>query len=136
LAVLTGLLVLRTYLSIWLADVNGQVVKAIVNRNFSEFIKRVRDFTLELKTLTIDPWFDVVRDPLLDSELGHGILQQVAGDVVQTAPVKVLPQPLPLEDVLLQDMQLGQPYPEPGPATDPGPRQVGPRTRLSVPQLH
>ncbi len=86
MAVLTGLLVLRTYLSIWLADVNGQVVKAIVNRNFSEFIKRVRDFTLELKTLTIDPWFDVVRDPLLDSELGHGILQQVAGDVVQTAP--------------------------------------------------
>lgn len=86
MAVLTGLLVLRTYLSIWLADVNGQVVKAIVNRNFSEFIKRVRDFTLELKTLTIDPWFDVVRDPLLDSELGHGVLQQVTGDVVQTAP--------------------------------------------------
>ncbi len=39
--VLTGLLVVRTYLSIWLADVNGQVVKSIVNRNFSEFIKRV-----------------------------------------------------------------------------------------------
>ena len=41
LVVLTGLLVVRTYLSIWLADVNGQVVKAIVNRNFSEFLKRV-----------------------------------------------------------------------------------------------
>ncbi len=41
IAVLTGLLVVRTYLSIWLADVNGQVVKAIVNRNFSEFIRKV-----------------------------------------------------------------------------------------------
>ena len=41
LVILTGLLVMRTYLSIWLADVNGQVVKAIVNRNFSEFLKRV-----------------------------------------------------------------------------------------------
>jgi len=35
LAVLTGLLVIRTYMSIWLADVNGQVVKAIVDRNFA-----------------------------------------------------------------------------------------------------
>lgn len=41
LVILTGLLVMRTYLSIWLADVNGQVVKAIVNRNFSEFLKRI-----------------------------------------------------------------------------------------------
>jgi ATP-binding cassette subfamily D (ALD) protein 3 len=41
IAVLTGLLVLRTYMSIWLADVNGQVVKAIVKRDFSEFIRRV-----------------------------------------------------------------------------------------------
>ncbi len=41
LVVLTGLLVVRTYLSIWLADVNGQIVKAIVNRNVNDFIKRV-----------------------------------------------------------------------------------------------
>ena len=34
IVVLTGLLVLRTYMSIWLADVNGQVVKAIVKRDF------------------------------------------------------------------------------------------------------
>lgn len=38
---LTGLLVIRTVMSIWLADVQGQIVKAIVNRNLSEFIKRV-----------------------------------------------------------------------------------------------
>jgi len=33
IVILTGLLVIRTYMSIWLADVNGQVVKAIVNRS-------------------------------------------------------------------------------------------------------
>jgi hypothetical protein len=29
-------------MSIWLADVNGQVVKAIVNKNLRKFIYRVR----------------------------------------------------------------------------------------------
>lgn len=38
---LTGLLVARTVMSIWLADVQGAIVKAIVNRNISDFIKRV-----------------------------------------------------------------------------------------------
>lgn len=38
---LTVLLVARTLMSIWLADVNGKVVKAIVNKSFSEFLKRV-----------------------------------------------------------------------------------------------
>ena len=36
--VLTLLLVVRTMMSIWLADVNGRVVKAIVNKSFSEFL--------------------------------------------------------------------------------------------------
>lgn len=41
IVILTALLVVRTYLSIWLADVNGQIVKAIVNRSVNDFIKRV-----------------------------------------------------------------------------------------------
>lgn len=41
LAVLTVLLVLRTQMSIWLADVNGKVVKAIVDKNFKKFCYRV-----------------------------------------------------------------------------------------------
>ena len=41
LFVLTLLLVARTQLSIWLADVNGKVVKAIVERDFSKFSYRV-----------------------------------------------------------------------------------------------
>ena len=38
---LTALLVVRTMMSIWLAEVQGQIVKAIVGRNVSEFFKRV-----------------------------------------------------------------------------------------------
>lgn len=38
---LTGLLVIRTLMSIWLADVNGRVVKAIVNKSFPEFCQKV-----------------------------------------------------------------------------------------------
>jgi hypothetical protein len=33
------LLILRTRMSIWLADVNGRVVKAIVNKNLPMFLK-------------------------------------------------------------------------------------------------
>jgi len=35
------LLILRTRMSIWLADVNGRVVKAIVNKDLPMFLKRV-----------------------------------------------------------------------------------------------
>ncbi len=41
LLLITILLVLRTYMSIWLADVNGNVVKAIIDRSLGEFIKRI-----------------------------------------------------------------------------------------------
>lgn len=39
--VLSVLIFLRTYMSIWLADVNGQIVKAIVDRSLPDFIKRI-----------------------------------------------------------------------------------------------
>ena len=42
---LTALLIARTLMSIWLADVNGKVVKAIVNKSFPEFLKRVSPFS-------------------------------------------------------------------------------------------
>ena len=38
---LAVLLVIRTLMSIWLADVNGRVVKAIVDKDLKQFIKRV-----------------------------------------------------------------------------------------------
>jgi ATP-binding cassette subfamily D (ALD) protein 3 len=38
---LSGLLVLRTVLSIYVSDVNGSIVKAIVSRNFLKFVKQI-----------------------------------------------------------------------------------------------
>ena len=39
--ILTLLLIVRTMMSIWLADVNGMVVKAIVEKSFPMFLHRV-----------------------------------------------------------------------------------------------
>ena len=41
IALLSGLLVLRTVLSIYISDVNGSIVKAIVNRSLIKFIKQI-----------------------------------------------------------------------------------------------
>lgn len=38
---LSLLLVIRTMMSIWLADVNGRVVKAIVNKSLPEFLSKI-----------------------------------------------------------------------------------------------
>ena len=38
---LSLLLIVRTMMSIWLADVNGRVVKAIVNKSLPEFLRKV-----------------------------------------------------------------------------------------------
>lgn len=40
-SILAVLLIIRTMMSIWLADVNGRVVKAIVEKNLKMFIYRV-----------------------------------------------------------------------------------------------
>ena len=41
LALLTVFLVLRTFLSIYIAAVNGKIVKAIIERDFGMFVRRV-----------------------------------------------------------------------------------------------
>ena len=46
LIILTLLLILRTYMSIWLAEVNGRIVRAIVDRNWKLFCHRI--FSLAL----------------------------------------------------------------------------------------
>jgi hypothetical protein len=55
---LTVALVLRTFLSIKIADINGTIVQSIVNLNFGEFVKKVNG----LRLLIIDP--DANRDSL------------------------------------------------------------------------
>lgn len=42
LILLTGFLVLRTFLSIYIAAINGKIVKAIIQRDFAEFVRRVK----------------------------------------------------------------------------------------------
>ena len=88
LAILTGLLIVRTFLTIWLADVNGRIVQSIVKRNLKDFISRVSNDFLTFA----DPRPYALRDPLLDRELGHGVLQQAARDGLPRPPYQVLSQ--------------------------------------------
>ncbi len=46
ISLLTGLLFIRTFLSIYLASVNGSIVKAIVNTDLKAFLKRILSLTL------------------------------------------------------------------------------------------
>ena len=39
---LTAFLVVRTFLSIYIANVNGRIVKSIINVNYSDFVKKVK----------------------------------------------------------------------------------------------
>jgi hypothetical protein len=49
-------------------------VKAIVNRNFSEFLKRVSTHLNFNVRVLIDLRIDAFRDPVLNGELSDGIL--------------------------------------------------------------
>jgi hypothetical protein len=42
LVLLTAFLIARTFLSVYLATVNGRIVQAIIDKNLSLFIKRVQ----------------------------------------------------------------------------------------------
>jgi len=56
---LVVLLVIRTYMSIWLADVNGRVVKAIVKKDLHLFIKRIFSlFLFALPSSTVNSAID------------------------------------------------------------------------------
>ena len=51
LFLLTVFLVLRTFLSIYIAGVNGKIVKAIIQRDLGLFVKRVK-IIINLRFLT------------------------------------------------------------------------------------
>ena len=85
LVILSLLLVLRTYMSIWLADVNGKIVKSIVERNFRKFLIKVSQtmpkFIINFICLDIKPAF--VCNPLISSQFCIGLFQQAASDFIQ-----------------------------------------------------
>ena len=86
--------------------------------------------------LSVDFRFDAVCHPLLDDQLGYGVLQQAPRYGLPQASHPLLPWQIPEQDVLLQDLQLGQPHLEPRPAPDARPRQVVSGTRIAVLELH
>ena len=52
-------------MSIWLADVNGKVVKAIVNKSFSEFLQRIFNlFLFAVPSSTINSGIDYLQKKL------------------------------------------------------------------------
>jgi ATP-binding cassette subfamily D (ALD) protein 3 len=64
LITLTGLLVMRTIMSIWLSDVNGNIVKAIVAKNLPDFVKRVIKYLI----ISIDFYIDAICYSLISSQ--------------------------------------------------------------------
>jgi len=53
LVLLTFFLIARTFLSVYLATVNGRIVQAIIDKNLSLFIKRVR---ISICRLSVSDW--------------------------------------------------------------------------------
>ena len=52
-------------MSIWLADVNGKVVKAIVNKSFPEFLQRIFNlFLFAVPSSTINSGIDYIQKKL------------------------------------------------------------------------
>lgn len=63
--ILNILLVIRTMMSIWLADVNGKVVKAIVNKSFPEFLQRIFNlFLFAVPSSMINSGIDYIQKKL------------------------------------------------------------------------
>ena len=100
---LTILLVIRTFMSIWLADVNGRVVKAIVNKSFPEFLSRVS--TTAFLYVSVDRNFIPIRHSELHSQFSPGLPPKKACSFIQKENHKLLPQLLPQVHALLQDLQ-------------------------------
>lgn len=74
------LVILRTMMSIWLADVNGRVVKAIVNKDIKMFAKRV-SFPLILKPC-LDLHLVFVCNSKLHSEFSTRVRLETTGSLI------------------------------------------------------
>ena len=59
-------------MSIWLADVNGRVVKSIVEMNFKLFCQRVSN--IDVTNVNSDFLINAFFDPIISCEFGYGVL--------------------------------------------------------------
>ena len=109
---LLALLIIRTLMSIWLADVNGRVVKAIVNKSLSQFLQRVSEITdlirvmkflaqhtaavstamtTNLCVLSIDFHPLPIRCAILNDQLRHRLHPKETGPLIQKKDDKPFP---------------------------------------------
>lgn len=100
--IIAVLLVLRTMMSIWLAEVNGRIVNAIVSRDLKLFVYRVSH---SIDLIPIDFRTVLLRTSVLGRELGHRVLPKAAGFVFPKAADETFPQGILEEHALLQDLQ-------------------------------
>ena len=92
IAILSLLLLLRTQMSIYLADVNGKIVKSIVDRNFSKFCYRVsKNKDLSLTFVLLDFQFGNVLSPGFRSEFSYGLLPEAPIGFLQREDHSLLP---------------------------------------------
>lgn len=69
--ILSVLLVVRTWMSIWLADVNGRVVKAIINKDLAMFIRRVSSIQVKSEKFCVDFYFVPFCPAIVNSEFWY-----------------------------------------------------------------
>ena len=91
IAILTLLLILRTQMSIWLADVNGRIVKSIVERNWNLFLKRVSHISLMFLFYFLDLPIGSLLDSILRSKLRYGLLCEAALGGIQRENHRLFP---------------------------------------------
>ena len=85
-------------MSIWLADVNGKIVKAIVERNFKKFVYRVSNmiimvynFNFYFTSLHLDYEFNAFLDSIICSKFRYGVLFQATFCCFQGEDYQILP---------------------------------------------
>ena len=93
-------------MSIWLADVNGKVVKAIVQRDVNKFAYRVSFNVITL--IDFEPY--AVLDSFECRQLRLGLLLKAAVGGFPRENHHLFPRVIPSQDVLLQNLQSRQPH--------------------------
>ena len=116
-------------MSIWLAEINGKLVRSIIGKDFKKFLLKVSFIPNLIIILTnycsIDIQSDAVFNPIISSKFWSRLLQQAACSLIQRKNHLKVPRGIFAENVLLQDLQLGLQNIEPGLKTNSRCRKMG-----------